>query len=57
MLSIEPDELQQAQKELIDSCKKASAGIQIMFIEDREQTIREMENAIQSSDTVQSIEN
>jgi hypothetical protein len=28
-----------------------------MFNEDREQTIREIENALQSSDTVQSIEN
>ncbi|EFX83209.1 hypothetical protein DAPPUDRAFT_315943 [Daphnia pulex] len=57
MLAIEPTKMEQAQKELIESCRKASEGIKIMFNEDREQTIREIENALQSSDTVQSIEN
>jgi hypothetical protein len=57
MLAIEPAKMEQAQKELIESCKKASEGIKIMFNEDRKQTIREIENALQSSDPVQSIEN
>jgi hypothetical protein len=57
MLAIEPAKMEQAQKDLIESCKKASEGIKIMFNEDREQTIREIENALQSSDPVQSIEN
>jgi hypothetical protein len=34
-----------------------STGIKIMFNEDRAQTIREMENALQSPDPVQSLEN
>jgi hypothetical protein len=42
---------------LIESCKKASKGIKDMFNEDSAQTIREIENALQSSDPVQSIEN
>jgi hypothetical protein len=57
MLAIEPAKMEKAQKELVESCKIASKGIKIMFNEDREQTIREIENAIQSSDMVQSIEN
>jgi hypothetical protein len=57
MLAIEPAKMEQAQKELIESCKKASKGIKDMFNEDSAQTIREIENALQSSDPVQSIEN
>jgi hypothetical protein len=57
MLAIEPAKMEEAQQELIESCKKASEGIKVMFNEDRKQTIREIENALQSSDPVQSIEN
>ena len=57
MLAIEPAKMQKAQEELMESCKKASEGIKIMFNEDRAQTIREMENALQSPDPVQSIDN
>ncbi|EFX83207.1 hypothetical protein DAPPUDRAFT_100775 [Daphnia pulex] len=35
MLAIGPDEMEKAQKELIDSCKRASEGIKVMFNEDR----------------------
>jgi hypothetical protein len=43
--------MEQAQKELLESCKRASEGIRIMFNEDRaQQAIREMENALQSPD-------
>jgi hypothetical protein len=57
MLAIEPAKMEEAQQELIESCKKAWEGIKVMFNEDRKQTIREIENALQSSDPVQSIEN
>jgi hypothetical protein len=57
MLAIEPEKMEQAQKELIESCRKASRVIQIMFNEDRAQTNREMENALQSPDQGQSIQN
>jgi hypothetical protein len=57
MLSIEPAEIKQAQKELMDSCERASEGIKDMFNNDSAQTIRELENALQSLDPVQSIEN
>jgi hypothetical protein len=57
MLAIEPAKMEQAQKELVESCERASKGITIMFNEDREQTIREMENSLQSLDPCQSIEN
>ncbi|EFX65572.1 hypothetical protein DAPPUDRAFT_333072 [Daphnia pulex] len=50
MLAIKPAKIEQAQKELVESCKIASQGIQTMYIEDRAQTIREMENALQSPD-------
>ncbi len=51
MPAIEPAKMEQAQKELLESCKRASEGIRIMFNEDREQqTNREMENALQSPD-------
>jgi hypothetical protein len=57
MLSIEPAEILKAQNELVESCKRASKGIKIMFNEDNAQAIREIENALQSLDLVQSIEN
>jgi hypothetical protein len=50
MLALEPEKIKQAQKELIDSCERASKGIQIMFNEDGVQTIPEIENALQSPD-------
>jgi hypothetical protein len=51
MPAIEPAKMEQAQKELLESCKRASEGIRIMFNEDRaQQAIREMENALQSPD-------
>jgi hypothetical protein len=34
-----------AQEELVESCERAPKGIQIMFNEDRAQTILEIENA------------
>jgi hypothetical protein len=58
MLALAPAEMEKAQEELVASCKRACEGIKIMCKEDREQqTNREMENALQSSDPVQSIQN
>jgi tRNA(Leu) C34 or U34 (ribose-2'-O)-methylase TrmL len=44
MLAIEPAEMQQAQKELMKSCLNATEGIKIMFKEDKEQEMSEMQN-------------
>jgi hypothetical protein len=57
MLANEPAKMEQAQKELVESCKRASDGIEVMFNVDREQTIREIENELQSPDPGQSIQN
>jgi hypothetical protein len=57
MPAIEPAKMEQAQKELVESCERASKGIKIMFKEATEQAFREIANEIQSSDTVQSIQN
>ncbi len=51
MLVLEPAKIPKAQRELVESCKIASKGIEIIFKEDEEQqAIREMENALQSPD-------
>ena len=48
MLSIEPAKLEETQKNLLESCTKAMQGIQELGIEDRNKTIREIENKVQS---------
>jgi hypothetical protein len=45
MMALGPAEMEKAQEKLIESRERASKGIKIMFNEDREQTIREIENA------------
>jgi hypothetical protein len=57
MLAIEPAKIKQAQLELVESCKRASEGIKVISKKDSEQTIRELENELQSPDPVQSIQN
>jgi hypothetical protein len=57
MLALGPAEIPKAQEELVKSCERASKGITIMFIEENAQTIRELENALQSLDPIRSIEN
>jgi hypothetical protein len=49
MLALRPDEMEEVQDELKQSCKNAIQGIQDMFHEERQQTIQQVQSVIQSS--------